>query len=357
MMFSKVKPLECRLMTWECSSSFETVLSEQSLFEKFSSDMMGPSENTSVHLWPMISFNSLEGRLYRVLVVQSVQAPSMKKRRGRLLPEQIDLFFEADKIMKESPPGGTSCNSGNYLFWCLRYPVLHILVFFEGRLCHWSEESGYDDASDLSEKIQQRLIYFRLFLQQDNLFSRGENFEEREISCPWNRRNFLLASRDPFFKNRSLNAKRRWRVSKVKLCLTVLFLGIVFLCAEMMTSPAAVDDAFEIPDVIPVELLDPPMVENVIEPREHLEMVPKENRLEKDSLVESRPQEIEPLCNLPSIRLKGIVGGKVAVVEGRGLEKGFLYQGDSLDRFVVQNVGRDRLILTCGNHIEEVLVQ
>lgn len=358
-MFLKVKPVKCGLMTWECSSSFDAVLSEEKIQEKFTADMPFPCEKTSPILWPMISFNSQEGRLYRYLVALPNFESEQKKTGGRLLPEQIALFHEADKIMKVSVSGEPLNNSGNFLFWNCCNQTLRILVFFEGRLCHWSEESGYENDSDLPEKIRCRLNLFRQFLKQDVLFSRGKSFEERELLAPWNEKSFLLAAKDPCFRKQNLLGTKSKRSSNLKWRRIVFVLLVSMgVSLKALMYDADSDAPFEMPDVSPVELLDPPMEEKALEPVELLAVEPAVELSRETALPENvEPLKFEDSCDFPTFRLKGIVGGKIAVVEEANSRIAFLNIGDSLNDFVVQNVGRERITLACGSEIREVFVR
>ena len=209
----RVKSIQARLLTWECTMTFDEIPALETLESLFESEFPRTcrrlQENGGFYrIWHMVSFNSSEGRRSRFLVAL-VEEP-LEKCSGRVLPEQIWLSAVADQIIRALPE---SDNAGNYLCYAHAEGRLFVFVFFEGRLCHWSEEAV---------EMEKALPRFRRFLQRDALFSRVGHFEELHLqgeSGPdFVRAQFKKASRDSFWRRRDLqrvemnekNGLERW---------------------------------------------------------------------------------------------------------------------------------------------------
>lgn len=338
-------------MTWEYRSTFEEEPSLKCVLDRFAQEMPQAVARVGgvdkIRMWPMVSFNATEGRLWRYLVALipvEISERFQERKYDRCLPGQITLVALANRYLMELQNG----NSGNCVFWTLHEGVLYLLVYFEGRLCHWSEESGLDwEESVCSTWTKNRIARFQKFLEQDSLFSRGEHFDVVELrvdSTGFSLGLFLEGSRDPFFRRMKLNeipgGERKPVVAVLKVFLPLVILPVLPLLLEIDFDQRDLDEILpEIPDATPVELDLPPPMDSVRELR-----MPK-----------------SPKCVLPQINLRGIVGGKLAIVEIAGQMKNLVI-GDSLQElpdgkmksYVVQNVVRDRLILKCGNKIVEV---
>lgn len=345
-LFNTTQGMKCLLLTWEFCTTFDGEPSARDVQEKFAGEMpqllARMNDTCGVKFWPMVSFNATEGRLWRYMVVVPQERCLSKKRH---LPNQICLMTLASNFMTSQQEG----NSGNCVFWTLFENTLYILVYMEGRLCHWSEESGYVFSETFSREtlIRNRLDRFRNFLQQDSLFSRGEHFEIVELNLDadgFSRDLFLAASRDPFLRKRDCNEilqeSRSLRKYSFGLFLFVLFAALVAYHPGNNEKGNAFS---EIPDVEEIELDLPPLVEIVDEPRLVSSFLPDVPVVRKKS----------PVCSVPTLRLKGIVGDKLAIVEFENRSVA-LTMGDSIGEYVVCNVGRDRISLTCNGDSLEV---
>ncbi len=364
--FQKITRRNCSLMTWEYTANFEEVPSASLLQERFSGELpvtarrLGDIHESAV-LWPMISFNSAEGRCFRYLVIIP-QDHNAYKRKIRLVPSQIGLLSEADRVMKSLSFQGGSANEndGNFFFWNVRQDMLTILVFFEGRLCHWSEEPGYSEIS--GEILQSRLERFRKFLSEDSLFSRGKSFVEREVSFPEDELSFMKAARDPFFRRLNLaevgSTEFRGREQIAKVLFPVL-LAILAIAIFVPSENFFYREGNEIRDVAPVNLLDPPGQEKV--PESIWVEIPEPGIVLKGSSAEDILESSSSSeCHLPTFKIRGIIGGRFAMVNdcvGNSCPGETLSDDDSVGSYVVRGVGRDRIYLSCGKESLEIAVQ
>lgn len=355
----KNKPVSvcCRLMTWEYRSTFEEEPDLKSVRMQFLCEMpqweAREGKAFDVRLWPMVSFNATEGRLWRYLVAFPPRNVANDGRR-RYLPEQVSLVSQVNEFMMNLQEG----NSGNCVFWTVYRDFLILLVYFEGRLCHWSEEPGYDSGS--LHEISDRLDRFRKFLEQDSLFSRADHFEMIELkgsSDGFPQEQFLAASRDPFFRRLKLNGtidvsgRRSWWLCHMKIPTTAfLILGALALfqnrMVEMISDYFENHSSVEIQDAVPVDLDLPPLMEFVEEPKN------------------LSPRKVTSDCVPPVLNLKGIVGERLVIAEVDGQMKN-LSLGDSLQSssetkakpYVVQKIARDRLTLKCLHKTLEVIAR
>lgn len=384
-------PVPCRLMTWEYCTTFDGDPSASKVLEEFLREMPRRVElaggSLLVKMCPMVSFNATEGRLWRYLVAlpSSMEGglllDSGARKSERLLPEQISLAALANKFLMEQQNG----NSGNCVFWALHSDVLYLLVYFEGRLCHWSEEQGYAATSSgagdcVKSLVDERLARFRKFLEQDSLFSRAERFDVVELqvdSSGFSLEQFRDASRDPFFRGMNLKVAagdslfplgpgRKWphrrRLQVVAASLALFVFALVFFVASILGMPLdGFETPAEIPDAIAVELDSPPMEETVEEPQASI----KELRAMSRGLAQAGHTGyvgrarggLAPSCVPPSIKLRGIAGEKLAIAEVNGRTE-TLSLGDSLaasnGAFMISGITRDRLILKCRGKTFEV---
>lgn len=363
-MFRKLLPVQYRLMTWELKVNFDEIPSESFVLESFCRDMPNTIERlggcSGIRLWPMVHFNSQEGRKYRYLAAipmdesQNVLAVYARRKwlKPRLVPRQFALYGLADQIMKNAGDDrGGAEHFGNNVFWSIYDGVMYVLVFFEGRLCHWSEENGYDAESG---DAQLRLARLEKFLTQDDLFSRGKSFLWQEVEFPKNDVSLKTALKDSFVKGCVLESPsvRNLGIRNfgVAICFMIAALCLVFFCHR--------ENCEEIPDVAPIELLASPSVD--LQPEYF------EERSDEDPQIyfqESKARNVQPLndesvssCQKPPFRLKGIVGNRLVMVERNGYIS-TLARNDSLENFVISSIERDRIFLACGDMLEEVLVQ
>ncbi len=393
-------PVPCRLMTWEYCTTFDGDPSASKVLEEFLREMPRRVElaggSLLVKMWPMVSFNATEGRLWRYLVALpssmngGLLLDSGARKSERLLPEQISLAALANKFLMEQQNG----NSGNCVFWALHSDVLYLLVYFEGRLCHWSEEPGYVATSSgagdcVRSLVDDRLARFRKFLEQDSLFSRAEHFDVVELqvdSSGFSLEQFRDASRDPFFRGMDLKEAagdslfplgpvRKWphrgllyrlphrrRLQVVAASLALFVFALVFFVVSTLGIPL---DGFgtpaEIPDAIAVELDSPPMEETVEEPQASVKELRafSRGRMQVGPTGKVGRAQVGPApgCVPPSIKLRGIAGEKLAIAEVNGRTE-TLSLDDSLSApngaFVISGISRDRLILKCRGKTFEV---
>lgn len=363
------KPVPARMCTWEMVTTFDGHPSEEQLLKQFRLDF--PKVDVSKILATlMTSQNSPEGRKLRYLVMMPEDDVG-ENRRGfmdnfpgcfsrRLVPRQAWLFGWADQHFPDV--------NGNCLFWKIVDGVLYILVFFEGRLCHWSEEIGYGLEEEDAQRgmVENRLERFRKFLNTDALFSRVEKFAEvgmdedrldvRGGVCE--RRLFKKAVKDSFWKNIDLRKTGKEFVLAEGLPHKMgLYGGLLLAVVSLVLVGFGMDVVLKIMmnfgtayvnekmvDAIPVELDVPELVE-ILEERNvsFREEVPKPRK-------EISYEESRPTCILPEVHLKGIVGEKlfVAIVDIAEPAKTF-FVGDSLGNFMVQEIERTQVQLVCGD--------
>ena len=337
--FARVVPVEAKFLTWECTTTFDEIPAQaelERLFEKeFPRTCMRLQESGGFYrIWHLVSFNFADGRRSRFLVAL-VENPIEKNGR-RVLPEQIWLSAAADQIIRALPE---SDNAGNYLCYAHAEGRLFVLVFFEGRLCHWSE----DDVGPRA-RLDLALSRFRRFLESDALFSRANHFEEIPLQGDFSQALFKRASRDSFWRGRDL---RKPEVNETKefaefasalLGHRLFWLAILAfaLLLGKIWNPA---HPSILKDVMPPELSMPEI--------SLLEVSPDWNEV-MDVSESSVPQVRKPQCLLPEIFLKGVVGEELAVIAMAGESKEILV-GDSLGSFEVRAIGRDQITLTCGD--------
>lgn len=139
----RARAVRAKMFTWEVVTDFDCDAPQESLEEAFAKEFP-EMQGSCVAFWKMVSFNAADGRKHRYLVAVTdvEQEGSMSRgqeRRAqerRALPESIGLYALADREMRSCDCGG------NMRFAAVVDGVLYILVFMEGRLCHWSEENG-----------------------------------------------------------------------------------------------------------------------------------------------------------------------------------------------------------------------
>jgi hypothetical protein len=276
------------------------------------------------------------------LVEKPFEKRTFGKNSRRVLPEQIWLLAVADQAIRKLHE---SDNAGNYLCYAHAEGRLFVLVFFEGRLCHWSEDFVGGHA-----KLELALSRFRRFLESDALFSRAKRFEEVSLQGDFSLALFKRASRDSFWRGCDLrkpegNATKDFaafagamlgrRTFWLVILALVLLLGKFWTLGEKLNR----DSLLNLNDVVPPELSMPEI--------SLLEVVAEETSAEKPREI-SVSRERKQQCVLPELFLKGVVGETFAVVAVAGESREVL-TGDSLGPFEVRAVGRDQIILTCGD--------
>jgi hypothetical protein len=364
------------MFTWEVVTDFEGEVSNESLESSFARDF--PEMQCRPAFWKMISFNAADGRRHRYLVAvpdaarESCERDSRgKQSRGRALPESIGLFALADKEIRSCDCGG------NMRFAAVVDGVLYILVFMEGRLCHWSEENGYGGNS--AALVEERLERFDTFLEKDPLFSRAESRAGRYADTFATRfvpdatfALFAVAARDPFWKGLDLfdvgSAGAKASLTPVRmLLLACIALPGAWEAAQLaagdsnnVEAPGTAPELDAPPQAVPGEgawVMKPAVVSAGIAgadiPNKNRAGIPhlNMNRAAMDRLTASPA----PPCSPPAISIQGTIDGKLAQAREAGGEIRWLGIGDSVGAYAVASIGRDRVHLVCKSALLELL--
>lgn len=363
-MWGRTAFVEAHLWTWEVVTGFDGVLDPVTLRRRFAEDFPKVAE-----IWrsgacaalpvfrEMVCFNSTDGRKHRYLVMHpDVPLNTYRKNFDRVLPRVAEFYGCADKLMREE-----ECAAGNCRFAFLNDGALYILVFFEGRLCHWSCEPGCD-ASAAGERLER----FDEFLRRDDLFSRAEIWCKRLVCVDgagerehreWWRR----ARKDPFWKAVDLDECAGLKPrAKRKIALAVL-VGMAFAFAGgtrfldkeiAYTRPApdlspVPEYAFGIADSNETELVETKEEERLHAKKARTNAVPAEQGTVATGSVSQ--------CAAPVIRLYGVVEGRLVQASVDGGERAWLRVGDSAGSYKVAGIGRDNAVFVCGETRVEVL--
>ena len=378
-MWSRTAFVEARLWTWEVVTGFDGVLDSVTLRKRFAEDFPSVAQlcldgeyAPEPVFREMVSFNSTDGRKHRYLVMlanerESEKEPAKYRGRGeRILPRTAMLYGCADKLMREED----ACESvycgcslrescGNCRFAFLDNGWLYILVFFEGRLCHWSEEPQYNN----KESVQERLGRFDVFLRNDDLFSRAEKWycafmDVGDVQEPERLRWLRRAGGDPF-----------WRVrTRGKVVWPVLAAGAALLLAVVTwwnvlsgDLPGAAPEVIlpagtELPALTPAPEMRPS--EEAVAQLNESEMRAPFNKSDVRGVSEIGDArgtlKPAPGCVLPSIRLHGVVAGRIFSASIAGASPSWYSLGDTLGPFEVVSIGKDRVQLACGDETREV---
>lgn len=368
-MWTRVAAVDAHLWTWEVVTGFDGVLDKKTLHARFAEEFPKVAEacrNGECAAGPvfreMVCFNSSDGRKHRYLVMRpGVSLDAYRNNYDHVLPNVAELYGYADKLMREG-----ECAAGNCRFAFLAGGALYILVFFEGRLCHWTCEPDCDAAA-----AGERLERFDEFLKRDDLFSRAETWD-KQLLCidgaeagehrEWWRR----ACKDPFWKAVDLDecsglkpcAKRK--VALFAFAVLALALVLAFACGANFfdneiayTRPA--------PDLSPVpeyafgdggaEPYETESVEKFYEEKSHTNI----------ALANVEPAEQEPTvsdtvpqCAAPAIKLYGVVEGRLVQASVDGGERVWLRMGDFIGGYELESIGKDYGVFACGETRVEV---
>ena len=357
------------LFTWEVSVPFDDEPGEARLRETFAREFPETSARGHPRFWKMVAFNGDSGRKVRYLVaVPAEGVDGMRRKFDRVLPEGAALYGMADNVIRTGDiaygvlggahgdaPGNRTDRvdgGGNALFSFLCGSRLVILVFCEGRLCHWSEEVGYEEGF-AGAAYAERMERFRQFLARDEYLSRGCPYAEfRERVDPVEMHGeFRRAARDPFWRRLDLDCAPRVRPLHRKIAVGC-FLAVAALAGAGVLKSGAVElwpesaADFAVGNAVAanvsfvegagfgedITLSAPPPMPAVSEIRE-------------------TPPPMRPLpaarCSAPPLRLRSVVQG-VLFQGDVGGALGWYRPGDSVGTFVVDSVGRDRVALVCG---------
>ena len=355
----RVIPVEAKLLTWECTTTFDEIPALETLESLFESEFPRTcrrlQENGGFYrIWHLVSFNSSEGRRSRFLVAL-VEKPFEKRKFGnvrwRALPEQIWISAAADQMIRSLPE---SDNAGNYLCYGYAGNTLCVLVFFEGRLSHWSEESFAENCSraTLDVRMEQAVSRFRRFLESDALFSRAKHFEEiclqGNFEPEFSLSHFKVAARDAFWRGRDLRKPEEnsgLAFANLKDALLQRWLWLVLLAIFALLMPKFYkllnsdwSKVLNIPNPEPIELSLPPEWGESLEARD--------SGRGSDAVATRTPARPKRNCALPDFSLRGVVAEKLAMVSVGGQLR-TLAVGDSLESFAVHAVGREHVELGC----------
>ncbi|ACX74150.1 hypothetical protein FSU_0963 [Fibrobacter succinogenes subsp. succinogenes S85] len=382
----RIAPVAARMMTWEVTTAFDGMPTETELRKRFDEDFRDvfnagfADGECAVFFWQLVSFNASDGRKHRYLVaVADEPLENYRKTFDRCLPKQIALYAIADKILRGERDGenclkcdeacaecGGECaevaENGNLLFVAFWGHCLYILVFMEGRLCHWSEEYGYGEVFD--DACRERVARFKEFLKADELFAKMNDVGEFGEGSPKVDELFQVAVRDPFWRGKDLDEcdsmkpceRRRWIMSVVALfvfCACVFAMSggsLNLLCAKFY------DDEFHnsFVNVAPVELSQPAArdLEMLAWAEGHRDLLPAKWTLGRAGFVDgvaSRSwRTSRGTCDSSEFSLLGIVGGRVALVKTSAGETKTLSVGDSLSRYRVKRIGMNDVVMRCG---------
>lgn len=398
----RIAPVAARMMTWEVTTSFDGTLTETELRKRFDEDFRDvfnagfADGECAVFFWPLVSFNASDGRKHRYLVaVAEEPLENYRKTFDRCLPKQIALYAIADKILRgewddenclkcdeacaacgdECAKLNNDCaevaDNGNLLFVALWEHCVYILVFMEGRLCHWSEEYGYGESFD--DACRERVARFKEFLKADELFAKMNDVGEFVVCCEkvgtveeslHVKDLFQVAARDPFWCAKDLDAcdsmkpceRQRWVMSFVALlvfCASVFAMcggSLKLLCAKFF------DDELRnsFVDVAPVELSQPAArdLEMLAWAEGHRDLLPSKWTLGRAGLAGNdafgNRRTSRGTCDSSEFSLLGIVGGRVALVKTSAGETKTLSVGDSLSRYRVKQIGMNDVVMRCG---------
>lgn len=335
MIFKSLQLLDAEIFTWEYVSGFDVDLPVESARKFFNEDVSSCKNPCREQLLPLISFNDSEGRRHRFLVLRcrsTLNAGSL----SRCLPQMICLFGYADNEMRRMD------SDGNVRWAFVDERKLYILVFFEGRLCHWQEEKIKEQ-----ENVQIRLNRFDEFLKTDSLFGRVAEFSKKDIV--WDKLQnadsiwIKTAARDPLWKNVNLayvEPRKRIRGLRLVFLLVALtvFSGSINFIGDKKSEDVYLQD-------VPAPELDTRLPSFVDEK----EFKAIRNNLQKAS---------QTGCHLASFKLKAIVSNKIVkAVVGEGSER-WLSIGDSIATtdnqfYRIAFIGRNSIRLVCnGNSVE-----
>lgn len=395
----RIAPVAARMMTWEVTTSFDGTLTETELRKRFDEDFRDvfnagfADGECAVFFWPLVSFNASDGRKHRYLVaVAEEPLENYRKTFDRCLPKQIALYAIADKILRGEWDGenclkcdeacaecggecadfGNNCaKNGNLLLVALCEHCVYILVFMEGRLCHWSEEYGYGETFD--DACRERVARFKEFLKADELFVKMNDVGEFVVCCEkvgtveeslHVKNLFQVAARDPFWCGKDLDAcssmkpceRQRWTVRAVAVL--ILCVAIFAICDDMTDALYAKiidgESRNSFVNVPPVELSQPTArdLEMLAWAEGHRDLLPAKWTLGRAGLAGNdafgNRRTSRGTCDSSEFSLLGIVGGRVALVKTSAGETKTLSVGDSLSRYRVKRIGMNDVVMRCG---------
>lgn len=332
------EPARASLLTWEWMTTYEKSPSGEELRAAFERDFPESSsqKNFDCIRWPLCSFNSPEGRRFRYLVAFFQNSRHTGNRR--LLPFQIWMYGYADWGLRNQE----SCD-GCALFYRVQRGALFVLIFFEGRLCHWIEESGYETLI----LVEKRLAEIGGFLKADPLLSRHPKYvtipiDGRSLRDFSRRMFFRRAARDPFWANldlrRTIPAKRKRSVWNLHLAMLFMLAALLFSFVLNLT-----DNSFFGQEKWP-------LIRDVDAPELSLPLLVFQEQEERGGervlLPGSAHFRKANHCKMASLKIQGVVADKLFLSGGRTFAI-----GDSVGSFVVQAIAKNGASLACGDSI------
>lgn len=374
-----VVAVNARLWTWEVSIPFDSEPSACRLLELYRRDFPVASLKGVPLFVKMVAFNSDSGRKIRYLVVLAEKSVrGLTRNYDRALPDLIKLYGIADKVIRSASPKICECvseaknveSAGNAVFSFLQNGRLFILVFWSGRLCHWSEEVGYEDGFG-GTAYESRMERFRKFIELDDYFSQGSvksdysEYRKNLDLCAEVKlanRYFRRAARDPFWWRVDLDQAKRVRplVQKGVVLFVLMALALLLIFGKIQN----------VLDGVPAEVDSVKVLENIAlsPPPAFPKSWERRDSLYKDSAFRRpgwRTGGVD--VSQESLAKKGLDSPTVPVIKLRSIVEGVVFQGfvdgtlkwfrlgDSLGLYVVKSIGRDRVVLESGVHLVEVL--
>ena len=382
-MFAWIAYADARLWTWEVVTGFDGVLDAKTLHARFADEFPKVAEacwNGECAAGPvfreMVSFNSADGRRHRYLVMRAeTDVAEFRRRCDRVLPRMAMLYGCADKLMCEeectadgtgikcvADTAGFKCagenETGNCRFAFLAGGALYILVFFEGRLCHWTCEPDCD-ATAAGERLER----FDEFLRRDDLFSRAETWSkwlvcvdgagERERR-EWCRR----AARDPFWKAvdldecAGLKPRAKRKIALLALAgMALFFAGVATFFDKGIAYTRPAPDLSPVPESVFGTPYETEPVEKFYEEKPHERSV---RTSERSARQEEAANDAAVQCTALGMKLYGVVEGRLVQASVDGGERVWLRVGDSVGAYVLAAIGKDKISLVCGDTRMEV---
>lgn len=359
---------KAQMFTWENFTKFDSFITPLELENSFKQEFpLTVARNCDICIWQMFSFNSSEGKCNRYLVAINCEKNtecSKRKFRKRKLPMQIFLYEIADKIMKSGEFNLSKLqnyNNGNFLFYCVHESILYIIVFFEGRLCHWSEEFSEKFLDGIlkdrcKNAVYERLQRFRKFLSADSLFCKGAPFCEIDISTETldakkNLIAFKRTSKDSFWRKLDLQSDSIYSKNTKKnaqFSSNIFYIKILVLCALAIFLMIVMRSNKEA-DILCENCIDAKPVE-----LSTYEFIAENTEIVKQKSFEKKSQKKDSLK--VDFLLKGIVANKLAVVQeisncNYSSCNKTVAVDDSIANCIVKFIGKDFITIDCAGVI------
>lgn len=231
--------LECFTLTLELQTPFGEEPYQVMVLEHIQRELPLSCERAQnrISFIPLISFNSSVGRTHRFLVAFALKDFSADRFLcDRVLPLGVIFCAYAEQQMLENE-GFENLICGGFI-----ENNLFLLIFWEGKLMHWIQESAKQENFDWNK----RLYRLKLFMQQDTLLSRLGDCPISIASDVEVSSFFEKTVHDPIWRfwdlDPSLEMKERaWKRLQRRfiyafLILIVFFISIFFLHQFMFSS-------------------------------------------------------------------------------------------------------------------------